>query len=371
MTMFSDFTRRLKEIFWKDKASICDNPSVSKPFSGIDLAVVGKSGCGKTALMSKLSLLSSLDDSPSPTIIRFCGTSELSLNGLKLIQSFSIQILAVYERKEELEKFLVALPSQDYKTAFETFQNLMSEYPVNLFIDSLDQLENRYEERSKLTFLRGIKPHEQSKVVVSTVPDEYEEDGKPGKYFYSCDKTLKSANVQLLDIGNMDSIETTIKELLVRRQRELTNDQWIVTLNEVAHEPTILYINLAMEVVSQWRSFEKEILLKPTVKGIINQIFDGMEKNFGRNFTMIAFAMITYSREGVNDLEVIPNAHILNHKLYSNPLGRKTERKKQGEAIQRFTSKSNINIRTKWKIRATIFNHRIFNHSGRGINYHT
>jgi ABC-type glutathione transport system ATPase component len=59
MTMFSDFTRRLKEIFWKDKASICDNPSVSKPLSGIDLAVVGKSGCGETALMSKLALLSS------------------------------------------------------------------------------------------------------------------------------------------------------------------------------------------------------------------------------------------------------------------------------------------------------------------------
>jgi hypothetical protein len=212
--------------------------------------------------MSKLALSTSLGDRTVPTIIRFCGTSIFSLNGLKLIHSISIQILAVYGRKEELENLLVALPSQDYKTAVETFQRLRSEYPVNLFIDSLDQLENRDEERSKLSFLRDIKPHEQSRIIVSTLLDEYEEGGKTGKYFYCCEKTLKSKNVQLVDVWNMDSIETTIKELLARRQRQLTNDQWIVALKSVEHETTILYINLAMEVVSQWRSFEKEVLRK-------------------------------------------------------------------------------------------------------------
>jgi hypothetical protein len=302
--LYSGFVRSLKDVFTKVRS--IGKASLSTMFTGIDLALVGKSGCGKTALMSKLalSISSSLADPTIPTIIRFCGTSKFCLNGLKLIQSVSIQILAIYERKDELEKLLIALPSQDYKTAVETFQKLMSSYPVNLFIDSLDQLENRYEERSKLTFLRGLKPHKQSKVVVSTLPDEYEEDGKPGKYFYRCEKTLKSGNVHLLEVGNMDSIEKTIKELLIQRQRKLTNDQWIVTLSEVAHEPTILYINLAMEVVSQWRSYEKEVLLKPTVKGLIHQIFDEIEKNFGREFTSVAFAMITFSREGVNDHEM-------------------------------------------------------------------
>jgi WD40 repeat protein len=271
-------------------------------FSSINLALVGRSGCGKTALMSTLGV-SSLNPA-IPTIIRFCGTSKFSLNGLKLIQSISIQILAVYERNDELEKLSGALPSQDYESATETFQKLMTQYPVNLFIDSLDQLENRNEERSKLTFLRGIKPHEQAKVVVSTLPDEYDEAGKPGKYSYHCEKTLKAGNVCLLDVGNVDSIETTFEELLTRRHRQLTNDQWIVTLKMVEYEPTILYISLAMEVVSQWRSFEKEFILQPTVKGIIHQIFDGVERNFGKDFTAIAFGMITFSREGVNDHEM-------------------------------------------------------------------
>jgi WD40 repeat protein len=278
-------------------------------FSGICLAVVGKSGCGKTALMSKLALSLSCSEhgggtNEIPMIIRFCGTSRFSLNGLKLVQSISLQILAVYGRQNELQELESLLPSQDYKTAVEYFQKLVSQYPIYLFIDSLDQLENRYEERSKLTFLRDLKPHEQSRIVVSTLPDEYEKNGKPGQYFYHCETTLKNDSVPMLDVGIVTEVEVTIKSLLASRQKKLTNDQWVVTLQAVSHEPTILYTNLAMEVISQWRSFEKEVVLRPTVKGLIHQIFGNFELSYGKEFTSIAFAMITFSREGVNDPEL-------------------------------------------------------------------
>jgi flagellar biosynthesis GTPase FlhF len=81
-----------------------------QPFSGIILALVGKSGCGKTALMSKLAL--SCTGSSEPTIIRFCGTSKFILNGLKLIQSISLQILAIYEKNDELKQLIDILPSR-------------------------------------------------------------------------------------------------------------------------------------------------------------------------------------------------------------------------------------------------------------------
>jgi hypothetical protein len=57
----------------------------------------------------------------------------------------------------------------------------------------------------------------------------------------------------------------------------------IVTLQAVSHEPTILSMNLAMEVISQWRSSEKEVILRPTVKGLIPQIFGDLESLMGRN----------------------------------------------------------------------------------------
>jgi WD40 repeat protein len=204
--------------------------------------------------------------------------------------------------KEELKELIAALPSQDYKTTVKQFQRLLAEYPVSLFIDSLDQLENRNEERSKLTFLRDIRPHEDSRIIVSTLPDDFDENGKPGKYFYQCETTLKAGTVTMVDVGIMDQVEETIRILLNGKHRKLTKDQWIVALSATIHEPTILYINLVMEAITQWRRFDKEILLKP-VKGL-NQIFEELEKSFGKAFTSIAFAMITFYRNGVNDLEL-------------------------------------------------------------------
>jgi hypothetical protein len=59
-----------------------------------------------------------------------------------------------------------------------------------------------------------------------------------------------------------------------------------------------------VEIVSKWRSFDKEVFLQPTVTGVINQIFEGLEMSFGIALTSITFAMITFSREGINDLEM-------------------------------------------------------------------
>ena len=49
---------------------------------------------------------------------------------------------------------------------------LLGRYPVLLVIDSLDQLSNNYKERSELSFLRGVRPHPQSRVVVTSLPDD-------------------------------------------------------------------------------------------------------------------------------------------------------------------------------------------------------
>jgi hypothetical protein len=277
--------------------------SKNKLFSGISLALIGKSGCGKTAMMSMLALsLQGLEE--LPVIVRFCGTSKYSLSGLKLIQSISLQLLAAHGKFTEVEAMVALLPTQEYKAAVKQFQSLISRYPAVLFIDSLDQLENRNEERSKLSFLGDIRPHEKSRIIVSTLPDEYDGHRKRGKYFYRCEKILKDEQVAVMEVGLIDQVEFTIKSLLDSRQRGITQGQWTFVLDAVCHEPTILYINLAVEVISQWRSFDKEIVLVPTVKGIINQIFEGLETSFGIAFCSIAFAMITFSREGINDIEM-------------------------------------------------------------------
>jgi WD40 repeat protein len=291
----------------KTTTNITTTTNENQLFPNISLALIGRSGCGKTALMSKLALSCIDPTGEIPTIIRFCGTSQFSLNGLKLIQSICIQILAARGMSTELRNLIVAAPTQDYKTGVEYFHKLTAQYPVSLFIDSLDQLDNRNEERSKLTFLRGIQAHKRSRSVVSCLPDEYDAHGGPGKYFYECERTLKAAQVPLLEVGKIENVELVIKELLHSRRRKLTYLQHEITIGAIHEEPTILYINLAMEVVTKWRSFdhkESQLILTPTVKGLIGQIFDDLEKTYGKVFVSIAFAMISFSREGVNDPEM-------------------------------------------------------------------
>jgi WD40 repeat protein len=294
-----------EELLEKAKAMMSNNDNIA---GNIALALIGKSGCGKTTLMSKIAIDMSLNESdqPIPVIVRFCGTSQHSLNGLKLVQSISLQILTAYGQKQAMQNKAIVniLSGHSYKATVKLFHMLMLKFPVFLFLDSLDQLENRNEERSKLSFLRDIEPHPLSKIIVSSLPDEFEENGKPGKYFYQCEKTLKWAGVSILQVNDMNDWESTITRLLVSRRRTLTPQQFTVLFDVIRQEPTVLYINLALEVICHWRSFDREVMLRPTVKGIINQIFTGLEKDYGRQFVSIAFAMITFSREGINDIEM-------------------------------------------------------------------
>ena len=51
--------------------------SSSTPFGGVSLCLVGRSGCGKTALMAKLASCIAEEDDSRPVIVRFCGTSKV------------------------------------------------------------------------------------------------------------------------------------------------------------------------------------------------------------------------------------------------------------------------------------------------------
>jgi WD40 repeat protein len=269
-------------------------------FSGVDLALIGGSGCGKSSLMSKLAF-SSFGAGGVPTIIRLCGTSSFSLHGLKLIQSISIQLLACYKKDHELKSLIEVLHLQTYHSGIELFQSLISQYPVYLFIDSLDQLDEN-EETGELRFLCDIQPHVLSRIVVSSLPDQRAEHRRPE--FSMFEQRLRVSGVLILPVGVMNNIEPLLDKLLKHRHRKLTESQCALTMDAIVQEPTILYISLAVEIIAQWRSFETKVTLKPTAKGLIHQVFSELEKTFGEAFTTFAFALITFSRAGINDMEM-------------------------------------------------------------------
>ena len=99
-------------------------------FSGISLSVIGRSGTGKTALMAKLASIARGANDQRPVIIRFCGTSKGSVNGLTLVQSLCHQIQLVLQLSPQ------PVPNT-YDEAVLMFHTLLNKHAMVLFIDRL------------------------------------------------------------------------------------------------------------------------------------------------------------------------------------------------------------------------------------------
>ena len=100
-------------------------------YSGISLCVIGRSGTGKTALTAKLASLARAANDQRPVIIRFCGTSKGSVNGLALVQSLCHQIQLVFQPLSPLP-----VPN-NYDEAVLMFHSLLNQHSMVLFIDRL------------------------------------------------------------------------------------------------------------------------------------------------------------------------------------------------------------------------------------------
>jgi len=287
----------------------------------ICLCIIGVSGVGKTALMSVLAKNFSQIYSSSgilvPVIVRYCGTSQGSVDGLALILNICLQIQLVYSLARE------SIPIV-YADATKYLHSLLKSYPVLLFIDSLDQLSDVNQARSKLSFLDGVQCHPESRIIVSTLPDDKDKvTGQWGRYVYLCDARLKEFNVPRLIVNNFENNEeqarTIVTGLLHSQLRVLTTAQMNYVLAAAEAEPTVLYISLASIIASQWTSeclplenitqsslistlSDQRTLckLQPTVRGVIDQIFNSLERNYGRQLVRFSIGFITFARAGKN-----------------------------------------------------------------------
>ena len=166
------------------------NISRPKPFDGVSLAIVGASGSGKTSLMAKLAQSLKRVDMDNGVrrlyVVRFCGTSRGSFDALSLVRGICLQIHAGMASVSPTSTGFspdggstttstttgtgTGTPSadfarlpwnpegvpDDYEQCCLHSHSLLRTLPVALFIDSLDQLENSYQERSEVSFLKGV-----------------------------------------------------------------------------------------------------------------------------------------------------------------------------------------------------------------------
>jgi len=76
------------------------------------------------------------------------------------------------EGAEDLMSLWLSLDGVSYEDCVKKLHDLVAAHPVVLFIDSLDQLSNENLARSDVSFLKGVRPHPDSRIIVSALPDD-------------------------------------------------------------------------------------------------------------------------------------------------------------------------------------------------------
>ena len=98
---------------------------------------------GKTCLIAKLASLLASQERPRPTgggrpvITRFCGTSDDSPSGLKLVRSICKQILYTVSPDKAAYHASCSLVPDTYAGVVKCFHGLVAQHAVVILIDSL------------------------------------------------------------------------------------------------------------------------------------------------------------------------------------------------------------------------------------------
>ena len=237
-------------------------------------------------------------------IIRFCGTNEKSDNGTELLTSLIKQIIASCCGSSD-SSYSVNDVSGVYTELVKMFSDLVAKYPVILLIDSIDQLSDTNQERSHLSFLKAIKPHRDTIIIVSCLPDEIDPQTGNVVYWYGCDTRMSSAGVARVTVGLLeDDLEPVLDGMLRLEGRQLTEAQRSAVISACKQEPTALYVKLAVRCACKCKSSDGAPVLEPTVARLVEQIFKGIETDFGEKLTRTVLGFLALAKAGLADREL-------------------------------------------------------------------
>ena len=268
----------------------------------------GVSGSGKTSLMAKVAgLVRQMfqEKKYSPVMVtRFCGTSGASSSARNLLHSMCEQISRAYSKPETQD--LKPLPTR-FQELITHFASLLakasSDKPLVIHIDSLDQLSDESNGRSKLDWLPyDLPPYVY--VMVSTLP----EVGRCLEYLKQ--KSIPPSN--FLEVGKLtkDDVDKIMKGLLEENRRQLQKAQFDfvlkVALDESKEKPTALRLRLLSDIALKWTSYDKlPSDLPTTVEGLIDTIFSSLEKTHGQILVSVFCGLLAVSKQGISENDLV------------------------------------------------------------------
>ena len=167
--------------------------------------------------------------------------------------------------------------------------------PLVLVLDSLDQLSAGHYAH-KLSWLPWQLP-EHCYVIVSTLPELY-------SILPNLRKRISDSNfVRVQSLGDALGL-SIMTSWLKSANRSLTKEQHDFVAATLKQCSLPLYTRLLYEHVSLWRSYTDVTHVATSIRGIINELFERLEKSHGHLFVTHALGYITASKGGLSETEL-------------------------------------------------------------------
>ena len=288
---------------------------------GQAFVVWAPSGAGKTYVLARAAagvLSKEPLESPAAVVVRFLGTSSQSSDALSLVSSICEQLQTISLGKHWLggggdtaaRKGLDPCPTS-YEEKCKFLKNALETWSwglLYLIFDSVDQLDDTNMGRN-LNWLPLEGFSENVHMVVSTLPDEINpEVGRPFSCLSRLQKGLNKSN--FVQVEQLKDIPVLLQHLLRLKGRCVTSNQMnelVAALGKAENKAqTPLMATLLAHQASGWKSCEvPHGSLASSVRAIIEQFFENLEKDHGKTIVKHSLCLITLAKQGLSASELL------------------------------------------------------------------
>ena len=167
-----------------------------------------------------------------------------------------------------------------------------------IFLDSLDQLSSSHRAHSLAWVPQELPKHVH--LVLSTLPNMF-------NILDSLHIMIKEPTnfIEIRSLG-MQLSQDLIHEWLRGANRTLTTKQLDRVRDALEKCSLPLYTKIIFDEICRWKSYSTPdvTILEDSVKGVINTLFDRVERYHGKTFVSHALSYLTASRNGLSDNEL-------------------------------------------------------------------
>ncbi|XP_063408936.1 uncharacterized protein LOC134692415 [Mytilus trossulus] len=272
---------------------------ILKDMSRMPLILHAPSGAGKTSVMSKIlqNLPVWYKKEPYVGIIRFLGTSPYSLNIYDVLYGVCGQLADCAKLRMEPVGYSNMKNIVEYMPKFFRQVSAKVKKPIVILLDSLDQLSAKDDSYLLKWLPKSLPP--KMRMIVSTLPREH-------KILDTLQKLIPDAT-NFIEVPSLpdDTCFEIIDEYLAKKKRTVTQTQKNKLVRAFRECPGPLFLKLILDEAVKWNSYTTIIgvILKDSVQGAINLLFENMEKKFGQVLISHALGYITVAEYGISDPE--------------------------------------------------------------------